>query len=189
MANNPATWTGAPWADAPLFTWVTYRGDLQLDRSQNVNTLDLTSLLEDGGGLLRVGDELTEGDLTVRVPELRRWVGLQFSHRPTAGMLLVGAGLVLLGLIPALYAFRRRLWIEADPDPATGRTMVTVAGRTFQRPQAFEDEFARLRDEVAQALAAPSRSPSGPGPSGGSADDGDTTGTEPEPTAPTRNPA
>ncbi|MFT5224185.1 MAG: cytochrome c biogenesis protein [Glaciecola sp.] len=146
--TDPSTWTGAPWADAPLMAYVQYRGDLKLERSQNVNTLDLTNLVDDGIGVLRPGDEFTNGNVTVRIPELRRWVGLQFSHRPTAPILLAGAALILLGLLPALYAFRRRLWVEATADPVTGATLVTIAGRAFQRPQAFDEEFASLAAQL-----------------------------------------
>lgn len=153
--QDPNTWTGAPWADAPLMAYISYRGDLQLDRSQNVNTLDLTGMVEDGANLLRVGDEITQGNVTIRMPELRRWVGLQFSHRPTAPILLAGGALILLGLLPALYAFRRRLWVEADQDPLTGVTTVTIAGRAFQRPQAFDDEFASLVTDLTEVLPVP----------------------------------
>lgn len=167
-AADPSTWTGAPWMDAPLVAYVQYKGDLKLDRSQNVNTLDLTGLEQDGGGLLRPGQEFTSAGVTVRVPEVRRWVGLQFSHRPTAPVLLAGAALVLLGLLPALYAYRRRLWVAYEAVPPTsagapGTGHLLVAGRAFQREQAFEDEFERLvdelRDRLPQASEPPARSP------------------------------
>ncbi len=151
-AADPSTWTGAPWADAPLLAYVQYRGDLKLDRSQNVNTLDLTNLEQDGGGLMRPGQEFTSGGVTVRFVELRRYVGLQFSHQPTAPILLAGAALILLGLLPALYAFRRRLWVEHHLDETTGRANLRVAGRAFQREQAFEEEFDRLVEELRKAV-------------------------------------
>jgi len=149
-AADPSTWTGAPWADAPLLTWLTYRGDLGLDVSQNVNVLDRTDLVEQGAGLARVGGEFTDGDVTVRFVELRRWVGLQVSHRPTAPLLLAGGLLLLLGLVPALYAFRRRVWIEFEGTDAG--TAITIAGRTFQRPHAFHLEFDALVSALAEQL-------------------------------------
>jgi cytochrome c biogenesis protein len=141
--------TGAPWADAPLMLFQEYRGDLRLAASQNVNVLDTADLESRGGGAMRVDGavEMPDG-VTVTLPELRRWVGFQVSHRPTAPMLLLGAFLILAGLVPALYAYRRRLWIQADPHEASGRTRVTIAGRAFQRPQAFEKEHERIVREL-----------------------------------------
>ena len=135
--------TGAPWAEAPLLFFREYRGDLQLDAAQNVNRLDTSALTEGAAGGLRPGGafELPDG-VTVSFPELRRWVGFQLSDRPAVPYLLLGATLVLLGLIPGLYAFRRRLWVEAERHGT--RTVVTVAGRAFQRPQRFEEEHAEL---------------------------------------------
>ncbi|MBW3657354.1 MAG: cytochrome c biogenesis protein ResB [Actinobacteria bacterium] len=137
--------TGAPWADAPYMVLQEYRGDLRLDVAQNVNTLDRTGLEEGEILAMRPGSVAVLPDgVTVAFPELRRWVGFQVSSRPTAPLLLLGAFLVLAGLIPALYASRRRLWVQAGVDPGTGRTRVTVAGRAFQRPQAFEVEHGRI---------------------------------------------
>lgn len=162
--------TGAPWADAPLMLFQEYRGDLRLAASQNVNTLDTTDLESTGGGAMRLDGtvEMSDG-VTVRFPELRRWVGFQVSYRPTVPYLLLGALLVLLGLIPALYAYRRRLWVEAVHDETTGRTRVTIAGRAFQRPQAFEAEHERIVTELRRGidqLLPPTSPPSADAPSG-----------------------
>lgn len=142
---------GLPWADAPLLLVDVYRGDLLLDRAQNVNTLDTTGLdLVSAAAPIGLGRAFETPDgVRISFPELRRWVGFQVSNRPTAGWLLLGAALLLAGLVPALYAYRRRVWVRAAANPGGG-TLVTVAGRAFQRPQAFTDEFAdlvaRLRD-------------------------------------------
>lgn len=145
--------TGAPWAEAPLLFFTEYRGDLRLSASQNVNQLDLTDLEEAGAGGLRLGGEFElEDGVVVRFPELRRWVGFQVSQRPTVPLLLVGATLVLLGLVTALYAYRRRIWAVAQRDATTGRTVVTVAGRAFQRPYVFETEFEDLTKDLAKQL-------------------------------------
>ncbi len=144
--------TGAPWAEAPLLLLQSYTGDLQLSASQNINELDTASLDQAAPGVLRVGQTADLGDgVTVAFPELRRWVGFQVSYRPTVPFLLLGAALVLLGLIPALYAYRRRLWIGAVRTE-DGRTLVTVAGRAFQRPQAFESEFDGLVRDLTRDL-------------------------------------
>lgn len=152
--------TGAPWADAPLLVFRSYTGDLQLSAAQNVNTLNTDLLTEGPRGGLRVGQvvELPGSDITVEFAELRRWTNFQVSSRPQVPWLLFGATLLLVGLLPALYAYRRRVWVGVERSPE-GRTLVTVAGRAFQRPQAFEDEFAELADDLRAALDAPDLTP------------------------------
>jgi cytochrome c biogenesis protein ResB len=48
----------------------------------------------------------------------------------------------LVGLLPALYSSRRRVWVRALPDGAGSR--VEVAGQAFQRKSAFEEEFKAI---------------------------------------------
>ncbi len=146
--------TGAPWADAPLAVVRSYRGDLQLGRTQqSIWQLD-TSALEPGGDVsLRPGTEFVfEDGVTVRFVELRRWVGFQVSNRPQLPWLLLASAMLLGGLWPALYAYRRRLWVAASRDADTGRTLVTVGGRAFQRPQAFEEEHEQFARALAGAI-------------------------------------
>ena len=163
---------GLPWADAPLLLVDLFRGDLRLDRAQNVNELDTAGLeLTDAQIPIAVGQTFETGDgVRISFPELRRWVGFQVSNRPTAGWLLLGAALMLLGLVPALYAYRRRVWIRAERGP-DGGTLVTVAGRAFQRPQAFTDEFADLAERLQTAADDPGDGATGPGPDGPAAPD------------------
>lgn len=145
--------TGAPWDEAPMLLFRQYRGDLQLGATQQtVNELDTSSLESDGGAYLRPGQSLTVGDATISFPEYRRWVGFQISSRPALPAVLLGALLLLGGLIPALYAYRRRLWILVERDPESGSTLVTVTGRAFQRPEAFEQEHAELTAQLAHDL-------------------------------------
>ena len=151
--------TGSPRPDAPYLILQMFEGDLQLERAQNVFELDTRALREVGGEGLRPGEppvRMPHG-VTVEFRELRQWSGLQVSRRPTDGVLLVAAALLLLGLLPALYAYRRRIWVEAVADPVTRRTVVTIAGHAFQRPQSFEREFDALVDEIAAPLTAARR--------------------------------
>jgi cytochrome c biogenesis protein len=147
--------TGAPWDEAPLIVYHQWRGDLQLGRTQQIITELDTDLLDPSGwGFLRPGQEVVLDGVTVRFVELRRWVGFQVSTRPQVPWLLFGSSLLVLGLIAALYAFRRRLWVCVEPDPPGGRTLVEVSGRAFQRPEVFEDEHTGLVRDLAALLDA-----------------------------------
>ena len=143
---------GLPWADAPLLVVDLWRGDLGLERAQNVNRLDTSRMgLVEQAVPIALGRSYEGPDgVTVSFPELRRWTGFQVSNRPTVGWLLLGAVLMLIGLVAALYAYRRRVWVRAQAADDGAGTLVTVAGRAFQRPEAFADEFTeiveRLRD-------------------------------------------
>jgi cytochrome c biogenesis protein len=167
--------TGAPWDDAPLLLFQQWVGDLQLSASQNVNELDTSGLEQAEASGVRLGQTVVLADgTTVSFPELRRWVGFQVSDRPTVPLLLLGSLLTLVGLVPALYAYRRRLWVAATTDPATGRMTVTVAGRAFQRPQAFEDEFADLVQTLRRRLGTADDDTDAPAPVPVGADDATT---------------
>ena len=111
-------------------------------------------------GGLRLGQivELPDSDVSIEFAELRRWTNFQVSRRPQVPWLLLGSALLLGGLLPALYAYRRRLWVGVERSD-DGRTLVTVAGRAFQRPQAFEDEFTELAADLRAALDAPDLTP------------------------------
>lgn len=152
--------TGAPWADAPLLAFRSYAGDLQLSAAQNVNTLNTELLTEGPRGGLRPGQivQLPGSDVSVEFAELRQWTNFQVSRRPQVPWLLLGAGLLLIGLLPALYAYRRRVWVGVERSP-DGRTLVVVAGRSFQRQQAFEGEFDELAGDLRAALDAPDLTP------------------------------
>jgi len=148
--------TRLPWDDAPLMIFARWRGDLQLGRTQqSVNELDTSRLERDGGGWLRPGHELELSDgVVVRFVALDRWVAFQVSNKPQLPWLVGAAGLMLAGLLPALYGYRRRLWVVAARQAPDGPTLVTVAGRAFQRPQAFEDEHDELCRRIAERASA-----------------------------------
>ncbi len=155
--------TGAPWADAPLLVFEQYRGDLQLGATQQtVNELDTDALTSEGFAALRLGQSIEIGDATISFPELRRWVGYQVSSRPQVPYLLLASAMLLGGLVASLYAYRRRLWVVATVDAHSGRTLVTVAGRAFQRPDAFEEELADVVEELAEASGGHWQRPQGP---------------------------
>ena len=148
------TFTGAPWPDAPVAVVAMYEGDLALTSAQNVNVLETEQMELVTTAFVPLGEtvELADG-VEFSFPELRTWAGFQVSYRPTVPVLLLGALLLLLGLVPALYAYRRRLWVEVVED-GDGGTLVTVAGRTFQRADAFGREFDDLVDRIADVAVA-----------------------------------
>lgn len=146
--------TGAPWDDAPLMVFHQWRGDLQLGATQQLITELDTDLLDlVGWGFMRPGQQVEIEGVTVRFTELRRWVGFQASYRPQIPWLLLASALLVAGLVPALYAYRRRLWITATIDAAFGRTLVTVDGRSFQRPEAFAVERDEIIADLTRTLA------------------------------------
>lgn len=146
----------SPRADNPVLIGELYVGDdLGLERPVPASQFN-----RDGGtrfdppAVLREGNsmELADGNLTVEFPELSHWSGFQVSHAPGRGLLLVAAVLLLAGLVPSLYSYRRRVWVEAQP--AGDRTRVVVSGVALQRKPLFADEFAGLVGSLRGSLAA-----------------------------------
>ncbi len=139
--------------DPRLFAnlWV---GDLGLERPVPATQFD-----RDGGqrvDAVELGEgesaALLDGALEVAFPELTMWSGFQVAHQPGRAILLAAGVLVLVGLVPSLYAYRRRIWAEARP--VEGGSEVTVAGVALQRVEAFDDAYAELVEELADALDA-----------------------------------
>ena len=159
--------TGAPWDEAPILLVSQWRGDLQLGVTQQfINELDVSALELGGIGWLRPGDTLVfddaYGGIEVEFAELRRWVGFQVSYRPQLPWLLLAGGLLSLGLITALYAYRRRIWVVVEgaadagrsAGDADGRTLYRVVGRAFQRQDVAEEEHAAIAATLAARLDA-----------------------------------
>jgi cytochrome c biogenesis protein len=140
---------GGPMLEArnPFLGFTAYRGDLRLTAAQNVFSLDKTGLRkwEDGG--IGVGQRAElPGGLEVSFPELRQYTQFRVTRDPGTGIVLAAAILVLLGLIPALYSSRRKLWVRAVPDG--DETLLQLGGVALQRRAAFEDEFRTLAREL-----------------------------------------
>jgi cytochrome c biogenesis protein len=75
---------------------------------------------------------------------------LQVSRDATVPYVLLAAILILVGLLPALYVSRRKLWVRADPDG--DGSIVKVGGFALQRKTQFEEEFASLVEALATAM-------------------------------------
>jgi cytochrome c biogenesis protein ResB len=61
--------------------------------------------------------------------------------------MLAAALLILVGLVPALYSSRRRVWVRAVRADGEG-TLLQVGGFALQRKAAFEDEFRAIAHEL-----------------------------------------
>jgi len=95
--------------------------------------------------------------LTMSFPELRQYSRLQISRDATIPYVLAAAILIVLGLLPALYVSRRKVWVRARPD-GTG-SIVQVGGFALQRKDRFDEEFAGLVDAVVAAAGTPATEP------------------------------
>lgn len=135
--------------------WEGVLGDLATNRldssvldevSSGIVGAERTADLADGAALA-VGEEGSGS--TISFPELRQYSVFQVARDPGVPLVLAAAILILVGLLPALYGSRRKVWVRADPD-GDGSTM-RVGGFALQRKPQFEDEFARLVDALSSA--------------------------------------
>ena len=142
----------------PVLVANLFFGDLGLERPVPAAQFDRS-----GGpaqtAMLRPGDtaELARGAMTVEMKGLTYWSGLQVSHQPGRWLLLLAATLILVGLVPSLYSYRRRIWVEARPAATPGATgsELLVAGVALHRKAIFADAFAALERSLTEALPPP----------------------------------
>ncbi len=87
--------------------------------------------------------------LTMSFPGVRQYSVLQVSRDVGVPLVFAAAILILVGLLPALYTSRRKVWIRAEPNGKG--TILKVGGFALQRKGQFEEEFARLVDALAEA--------------------------------------
>jgi cytochrome c biogenesis protein len=137
----------------PFLQVAAYRGILT---DPSLRDLDTSTMRPWGSGLVVgrgqtkvLGADGTGAELTVGFPELRQYSVIQVSRDRGVWIVLVAAILILLGLLPALYSSRRKLWVRAEPDG--DGTLLKVGGFALQRRERFEEEFATIVDEVARA--------------------------------------
>ena len=142
----------------PIMRFTVWEGALT---DLSTNRLDTTLLDEVSTGILGAGrsadladgSELGSGETgsgsTISFPELRQYSVFQVSRDAGVPLVLAAAILILVGLLPALYSSRRKVWVRIDPDGDGAR--VRVGGLAMQRKPQFEEEFARLVDAIAAA--------------------------------------
>jgi cytochrome c biogenesis protein len=148
----------SPYPRRPFVFFQEWRGDLGLSVPQSVYQLDKTSLVKNkSGGLMLGGKQLLDDGLEVRFPDLKKYSVLQMTANPGSWVLFAAAVLILVGLIPALYSSRRRVWVRAIPSGDTVR--IEVAGHAWQRKAAFDEEFTELVRELGRTLKVEQPSP------------------------------
>jgi cytochrome c biogenesis protein len=151
LPDPVAATAGAPMLEArnPFTLFQAWRGDLRLTAAQSVFRLDKRGLepWESGGVGLGQTVELPAG-LEITFRELREYTQFLVKRDPGLGVMLGGAVLILMGILPALYSSRRKVWVRAEPSPAG--TRLHVGGFALQRRAAFEEEFRALVRELVQ---------------------------------------
>jgi cytochrome c biogenesis protein len=154
----------------PFMRFTVYRGDLVDPSPRSLDTAGLRRAARGivGAGQtvdLKTGRPVSGGgadSLTISFPELRQYSVLQVSRDRGVPLVLLAAILVLLGLLPALYTSRRKLWVRAEPNGSG--TVLKVGGFALQRKSQFADEFAKLVDAMARAAERPTEERDGVDP-------------------------
>jgi cytochrome c biogenesis protein len=132
---------------APVMTFEAYEGDLRAELVQSATDLDTAAMRRFETGVLGAGETVDlERGLTVSFPELRQYTVLTVSRDRGLWLVLLAGILILLGLLPALYTSRRRLWVTAEADGSG--TVLKVGGFALQRRSQFGEEFDKVVDEL-----------------------------------------
>lgn len=141
---------------SPGLLLVAYRGDLGMETGIPSSVYELDQRQIDSGKLvqvglsklLRKGDVWTLGDgTTVEFLGTRPFVVLSVRHDPGETIVLVSAGVLLVGLMMSLAGRRRRVWCRITPtrSSTTDRSiLVEVGGLPRTDYSGFADEFADL---------------------------------------------
>ena len=151
----------------PFMRFAVFRGELtdlsQLSLDTSVMRAGTRGIVGAGTTVdLRTGKPVEDGQaptgqapsrLTIAFPELRQYSVLQVSRDRGVPLVLLAAILVLLGLLPALYTSRRKVWVRAEPNGSG--TILKVGGFALQRKTQFAEEFEKLVDAMARAADAP----------------------------------
>ena len=89
---------------------------------------------------------------TLELTGVDRWVGFQVTRAPGSWLLLAAALAALAGVTVSLFAYPRRLWVEARPRPGGG-TRLLIAGTARSRPWVFTRTFPRVVSRLARGLS------------------------------------
>jgi cytochrome c biogenesis protein len=142
----------------PVIRFTVWRGPI-LDPSPA--SLDTTFMRKTASGVvgggrvasLKTGRPVQTGDegqgLTLSFATLGQYTVLEVTRDRGVPVVLVAAILILLGLLPALYTSRRKVWVRAAPN-GTG-ALLKVGGFALQRKPQFEEEFAKVVKALTEA--------------------------------------
>lgn len=146
----------SPLPNRPVVVYQVYRGDLNLSVPQSVYELDKRNLTAGKiAGISLDGQSELEDGTTISFPGLRQYTVFQIASDPGQGIALAGAALILVGLFPALYSSRRRVWIRVRPSESAGgepESRVEVSGLALQRKASFEEEFGAIVRDLGRQL-------------------------------------
>ena len=150
----------------PFIRFSVYRGQLT-DPSQR--TLDTAGMRVTAQGIVGAGQTVdlntgraatSRSSLTVSFPELRKYSVFQVTRDSGVPTVVVAAILILLGLLPALYTSRRKVWVQAEAVSGEGGSVLKIGGFAIQRRSQFGEEFADLVEALTQASGkAPASAP------------------------------
>ena len=142
---------GSPDALRPVLFFQQFVGDLGLAEAQNVYQLDMTHLTAAKSDSIALGGTSTlPGGIQVSFTGLKKYSVFELASNPGAPILLLAAILILVGLVPALYSSRRRIWVRVAPHNGVAR--LEIAGQAMQRKAAFEEEFKAFVRDLDQDL-------------------------------------
>jgi cytochrome c biogenesis protein len=155
----------------PIIRFTVWRGPI-LDPS--LTNLDTTGLRKTASGfvggartvslttgaMLKPGAPPAANDLTMTFSALPHYSVLEITKDRGVLIVLAAAILILLGLLPALYTSRRKVWVRAEPHGEGA--MLKVGGFALQRKPQFEDEFAKVVDAVVRASGGEPATPPSP---------------------------
>jgi len=150
---------------SPVMTFTAYQGDLRADLALPSNELDTSAMHVLDRGAVGAGKSVTIGDgVEVTFAHLKRYSVFEIKRDRGLGILLAAAILILVGLLPALYTSRRKVWVTAEPASEGGGSVVKIAGFALQRRPQFEEEFARLVHAIGSTGAGSPRENDGASP-------------------------
>jgi cytochrome c biogenesis protein len=130
----------------PILDLAAWSGDLGLDSGipQSVYRIDTEKLTQIGLAAMSPGErwEIPGGVGSITFEGVTPWVNLQVVRDPGKKFSLVGAILILLGLLVSLFGRRHRIWVRVSENG--GDTIAHIAGLT--RSPGLDREIKTLAD-------------------------------------------
>ena len=166
MAGGTTLESIFPAANNPEVSLIGYSGNLGLDSgvAQSVYQLNTSQMTAISGGphLMTPGSTWTLPNKlgSITYDGTKQWVSLDITYDPGQIPALVCGILAIAGLLLSFFVRRRRVFVRAAPGPDGAGSVVTVGGLTrTDASGGFEDEFATLAADIADASSSSSSSP------------------------------